>query len=74
LLQEIVGKEVTSLAFPFGLWNTEVITQVKSKGIRSAYQLGGKMDSADPVLSMPRILVPGNWSADRLVKEIESRF
>ena len=74
LLQEIVGKEVTSLAFPFGLWNTEVITQVKSKGIRSAYQLGGKMDPSDPVLSLPRILVPGNWSADRLVKEIESRF
>jgi peptidoglycan/xylan/chitin deacetylase (PgdA/CDA1 family) len=74
LLEEITKKEVTSLAYPFGLWNTEVIRQIRERELRSAYQLGGKLDSKDPVYSLPRILVMGNWSGDRLVKEIESRF
>ncbi|MFL0682558.1 MAG: polysaccharide deacetylase family protein [Algoriphagus aquaeductus] len=74
LLEEITGKKVTSLAYPFGLWNPEVIRQIKARGLKSAFQLGGKADPNDPIYSLPRILVPGNWSGDRLLKEIESRF
>ncbi|MCU0399408.1 MAG: polysaccharide deacetylase family protein [Algoriphagus sp.] len=74
LLEEIIGKKVTSLAYPFGLWNLQAIQELKTRGLRSAFQLGGKMDPNDPVFSLPRILVPGNWSADRLVKEIENRY
>lgn len=74
LLEEITGKKVTSLAYPFGLWNPQAIQELKTRGLRSAFQLGGKMDPSDPVFSLPRILVPGNWSADRLVKEIENRY
>lgn len=73
-LEEITGKKVTSLAYPFGLWNPQAIQELKTRGLRSAFQLGGKMDPNDPVFSFPRILVPGNWSADRLVKEIENRY
>lgn len=74
LLEEITGKNITSLAYPFGLWNKEVILQVKNRGIHFAFQLGGKMDPNDPVFSLPRILVPGNWSGDRLIEEIERVF
>lgn len=74
LLEEITGRKVSSLAYPFGLWNVQVVQEVKTRGLSSAFQLGGKMDPKDPVFSLPRILVPGNWSADRLVKEIETRF
>jgi peptidoglycan/xylan/chitin deacetylase (PgdA/CDA1 family) len=74
LLEEITGKKVTSLAYPFGLWNPEVILQIKARGLKSAFQLGGKADPNDPIYSLPRILVPGNWLGDRLLKEIESRF
>lgn len=74
MLEEITKKEVTSLTYPFGLWNTEVISQIKERGLRSAYQLGRKLDSKYPVYSLPRILVMGNWSGDQLVKEIERRF
>lgn len=74
MLEEITKKEVTSLTYPFGLWNTEVISQIKERGLRSAYQLGRKLDSKYPVYSLPRILVMGNWSGDQLVNEIERRF
>jgi peptidoglycan/xylan/chitin deacetylase (PgdA/CDA1 family) len=73
-LEELTGKEITSLAFPFGLWNQEVIRQIKQRRLLSAYQLGGKPDPVDPIFSLLRILVPGNWSGDRLIKEIETRF
>jgi peptidoglycan/xylan/chitin deacetylase (PgdA/CDA1 family) len=74
LLEEITGKTVTSMAYPFGLWNSAVVTQIKSRGLRSAYQLGGKQDLSNPIFSMPRILVPGNWTGERLVREIQIRF
>ncbi|MBS4072028.1 MAG: polysaccharide deacetylase family protein [Algoriphagus sp.] len=74
LLEEVTGRKVTSLAYPFGLWNSKAVQELKSRGLRSAFQLGGKMDPIDPIFTMPRILVPGNWSAERLVKEIDSRF
>lgn len=74
LLEDITGKSVTSLAYPFGLWNPQVIQQIKSRGIRSAFQLGGKADPNDPIFSLPRLLVPGNWSGDRLISEIENRY
>jgi peptidoglycan/xylan/chitin deacetylase (PgdA/CDA1 family) len=74
LLEEITGKPVTSLAYPFGLWNSAVVLQIKSRGLSSAFQLGGKLATTDPVFSLPRILVPGNWTGDRLINEIENRF
>lgn len=74
LLEEITGKTITSLAYPYGLWNHGIIQQLKNREIRTAFQLGGKMDPNDPVFSLPRILVPGNWSGDRLIEEIERTF
>jgi peptidoglycan/xylan/chitin deacetylase (PgdA/CDA1 family) len=73
LLEEITGKKITALAYPFGLWNREVILQINQRGLRSAYQLGGKTDPVYPVFSLPRILVPGNWSGGKLLEELGRR-
>ena len=67
-LEEITGKKITALAYPFGLWNRAVILQIQQRGLRSAYQLGGKSDPVYPVFSLPRILVPGNWSGEKLLE------
>jgi peptidoglycan/xylan/chitin deacetylase (PgdA/CDA1 family) len=71
LLEEITEKTVTSLAYPYGLWNPLVIHEVKARGLLSAFQLGGNLDSCDPVFSLTRILVPGDWSGNRLAIEIK---
>lgn len=73
LLEEITGKKISALAYPFGLWNREVILQINQRGLRSGYQLGGKTDPVYPVFSMPRILVPGNWSGEKLLEELGRR-
>ncbi len=74
LLEEITDKAVNSLAYPYRLWNPLVIHEVKARGLLSAFQLGGNLDSSNPVFSLPRILVPGTWSGERLVGEIEGKF
>ena len=73
LLEEITGKKISALAYPFGLWNREVILQINQRGLRSAYQLSGKTDPVYPVFSLPRILVPGNWSGEKLLEELGRR-
>ena len=74
LLEKIIGKPVLSFAYPFGLWNPNTLRELKERGITTAFQLSGRSDPDEPLLTKRRILVSGNWSGDRLIKEINSMF
>ncbi len=73
-LEEIIGKEVQYLAYPFGLCNDYAVTELKKRNFKGAFQLSGKQDKNDPLCSIRRRRVPGNWDGVRLLKEISASF
>lgn len=73
-LEEIIGKPITDFAYPFGLWNAAAIPEIKKSGYKMAYILSTKRDSIDPLFTVRRMIVSGNWSTDRMMEAIESTF
>ncbi|WP_426094252.1 polysaccharide deacetylase family protein [Flavobacterium sp. DSR2-3-3] len=73
-LEEIVGKPVPDFAYPFGLWNTEAIPEIKKSGYKMAYILSTKRDPVDPLYTIRRIIVSGTWSTEGTMKAINSSF
>jgi peptidoglycan/xylan/chitin deacetylase (PgdA/CDA1 family) len=73
-LEKIIGKEVNYLAYPFGLCNDYAVRELKKRNFKGAFQLSGRLDKNDPLLTIRRIIVPGNWDGKRLMKEISASF
>ena len=73
-LEKITGKKIEYFAYPFGLWNREAIPHLKEHNLKAAFQLADKMDPDDPLFSIRRIIVPGSWSGDRLLKTMRGSF
>ncbi len=73
-LEEIIGKPITNFAYPFGLWNAAAIPEIKKSGYKMAYILSTKRDSIDPLFTIRRMIVSGNWSTDRMMKSMEDTF
>jgi peptidoglycan/xylan/chitin deacetylase (PgdA/CDA1 family) len=73
-LEEIIGKPVTYFAYPFGLWNKAAIPEIKKSGYQMAYILATKRDSVDPLYTIRRIIVAGQWSTPSTMKAIKSSF
>ena len=73
-LEEIIGKPITDFAYPFGLWNTAAIPEIKKSGYKMAYILSTKRDSINPLFTVRRMIVSGNWSADQMMKAMVTTF
>ncbi|RYJ53216.1 polysaccharide deacetylase family protein [Flavobacterium petrolei] len=73
-LEDIIGKPVTDFAYPFGLWNTAAIPEIKKSGYEMAYILSTKRDPVDPLYTIRRIIVSGTWSTEGMMKSINSSF
>jgi len=73
-LEAIIGKEVKYLAYPFGLCNDYAVTELKKRNFKGAFQLSGRQDKTDSLFTIRRIIVPGNWDGERLMKEISFSF
>ncbi|NGY36646.1 polysaccharide deacetylase family protein [Flavobacterium sp. XN-5] len=73
-LEEIIGKPLTDFAYPFGLWNTAAIPELKKSGYEMAYILSTKRDSIDPLYTIRRMIVSGTWTTERMMKSTESTF
>ena len=73
-LEKITGKPVTSFAYPFGLWNSAAIPEIEKTGYQMAYILATKRDSINPLYTIRRMIVSGNWKTEQLLKNIESTF
>ena len=74
LLESISGKPVEYFAYPFGLWNPEAIPFLKERGFKAAFQLSAKRDEKDPLHTIRRIIVPGEWSAETMMKVMKRSF
>jgi peptidoglycan/xylan/chitin deacetylase (PgdA/CDA1 family) len=73
-LESITGKPVKYFAYPFGLWNEEAIPQLKKYGIVAAFQLVEKRSQQEPLYTIRRMIVPGEWSAEQMLKRMKSNF
>jgi len=74
LLESITGKPIEYFAYPFGLWNPEAIPFLKERGFKAAFQLSGKRDINDPLHSIRRIIVPGEWTAETMLRVMRRSF
>jgi peptidoglycan/xylan/chitin deacetylase (PgdA/CDA1 family) len=74
LLESITGKPVEYFAYPFGLWNPEAIPFLKERGFKAAFQLSAKRDTQDPLHSIRRIIVPGEWTAETMLRVMRRSF
>ena len=73
-LEEIIGKPVKDFAYPFGLWNTAAIPEIKKSGYEMGYILSTKRDTTDPLYTIRRIIVSGTWSTEGMMRSIDSSF
>lgn len=73
-LQTITGKPVEYFAYPFGLWNKEAIAKLKDHDFKAVFQLSANRDENDPLFSVRRIIVPGNWSGATMIKVMKKSF
>ncbi len=73
-LQEITGSPVEYFAFPFGLWKPDAIPHLKQRGFTAAFQLTDKRDEQDPLYTIRRMIVPGEWSGNTMLKVMRRSF
>ena len=73
-LEKITGRPIKYFAYPFGLWNREAISQLKERGFKAAFQLSARRDDNDPLFTIRRIIVPGEWSTSTLEKWMKNSF
>lgn len=73
-LETITGKQVKYFAYPFGLWNQSAIPELKNRGYKMAFQLSAKRDSTEPLYTVRRMLVPGQWTTAGMFKAMNRTF
>jgi peptidoglycan/xylan/chitin deacetylase (PgdA/CDA1 family) len=72
-LARIVGHPVRLFAYPFGLWDREAFPHLDRSGYVAAFQLVDKLDRADPLWTLRRMIVP-ELSGPELLREIKRDF
>jgi peptidoglycan/xylan/chitin deacetylase (PgdA/CDA1 family) len=73
-IEKITGKTVKYFAYPFGLWNQAAIPELKSRGYKLAFILSTKRDSTEPLYTLRRMIVPGTWSTQGMLKAMKQTF
>lgn len=73
-IESITGKPVKYFAYPFGLWNQAAIPELKSRGYKMAFILSARRDSTEPLYTIRRMLVPGQWSTPGMLKAMKQTF
>ena len=73
-LEIITGKPIEYFAYPFGLWNKAAVEQLKQRHFKAAFQLSEKRDENDPLFTIRRIIVPGEWNTSTLEKWMANSF
>jgi peptidoglycan/xylan/chitin deacetylase (PgdA/CDA1 family) len=73
-IEDITGKPATYFAYPYGLWNEAAIPELKKAGFKMAFILSTKRDSTEPLYTLRRMIVPGQWSAAGVIKSMKQTF
>jgi peptidoglycan/xylan/chitin deacetylase (PgdA/CDA1 family) len=73
-LKDITGADVKYFAYPFGLWKPENIPALQKRDLKAAFQLTEKRDTTAPLYTIRRMIVPGGWSANQMLKSMKGSF
>jgi len=73
-LEEMTGKKVEYFAYPFGVWSSPGIPEIKNRGFKLAFQLATKRDPNEPLYTVRRIIVSPTWSSGGLITAMKSSF
>lgn len=73
-LEQITNKKIEYFAYPFGTWNDSAILHLRNSSIKAAFQLGGKKSTDLPLYTIRRILVAGDWSTERLIRQMKTIY
>lgn len=73
-LEKITGKRVEYFAYPYGVWNESAIIELKYRGMKSAFQLTDKESEKEPLFTIRRLMVSGNWSGAELQRHMKATF
>ena len=73
-IESITGKPVKYFAYPFGLWKEQVIPELKKRGVSAAFQLTEKRSTTEPLYTIRRMIVPGEWNANQMMKRMKQNF
>ena len=73
-LEAITGKPIKYFAYPFGLWNREAIPELKNHGYKLAFILSTKRDSTEPLFTIRRMIIPGQWTPQGMIKAMKQTF
>jgi peptidoglycan/xylan/chitin deacetylase (PgdA/CDA1 family) len=73
-IESITGKPADYFAYPFGLWNLAAIPELKKAGYKMAFILSTKRDSTEPLYTIRRMIVPGQWSVPGVFKAMKQTF
>lgn len=73
-IEGITGKPAIYFAYPYGLWNQAAIPELKKAGFKMAFILSTKRDSTEPLYTVRRMIVPGQWSTPGMMKAMKQTF
>ena len=73
-VKSITGKSAQYFAYPFGLWNKAAIPELKKAGYKMAFILSTTRDSIDPLFTVRRMIVPGQWSTKGMFGAMNKTF
>jgi len=73
-IEDITGKPAMYFAYPYGLWNERAIPELKKAGFKMAFSLSTKRDSTEPLYTIRRMIVPGQWSTTGMLKAMKQTF
>ena len=73
-VEDITGKQAEYFAYPFGVWNEAVIPELKKAGYKMAFILSTKRDSSQPLFTVRRMIVAGQWSTKGVMNSMKQTF
>ncbi|MEO7119698.1 MAG: polysaccharide deacetylase family protein [Ginsengibacter sp.] len=73
-VEDITGKSAEYFAYPFGIWSLAVVPELKKAGYKMAFILSSKRDSTEPLYTIRRMIVPGQWSTLGMLKAMKQTF
>ena len=73
-IEDITGKQADYFAYPYGLWNQAGFPELKKAGFKMAFILSTKRDTTEPLYTIRRMIVPGQWSANGVLKAMKQTF
>jgi peptidoglycan/xylan/chitin deacetylase (PgdA/CDA1 family) len=73
-LENLIGKPVDYFSYPFGLWNQNAISKLKTENFKLAFILSSAKDKTNPEFTVRRKTIAGTWSTPTMLKVLLATF